>query len=196
MPADKSPWPLRVVPQWQFDYITKQVQLAQLIPVCEPLYQLTQRLTVVADQLAQLSPSLQLPTQAEFAAAEHTNPGTNPSPSSSTSTTAGQQQQQQEQQQQQLQHEQESLQEDLSLHGQAAALHAAHADAAAAALADLAAEQQDALRWLGIYLRWPQVDCVKYVAYAGWRRQQLLLQDGWQLVQPNATLQALVPETL
>lgn len=36
--------PLHVLPLWRFDQIRKQVQLAQLAPVCQPLLQLQQQL--------------------------------------------------------------------------------------------------------------------------------------------------------
>lgn len=170
-PASELPQPLRVVPQWQFDYIKQQVLLARLMPVCEPLYQLTQRLAGVADQLASLSPSLQLPAQAvEGVAAAAPTPGSNGNSSSGSSAGAS-----------------------SGLQGfEAAELHVQHADAAAAAVAGLTAQQQDALKWLAVFLRWPEVDCVRYVAYAGWRRQQLLEQGGWQLVKPDAAQLAAI----
>ncbi|KAF6264886.1 hypothetical protein COO60DRAFT_1181779 [Scenedesmus sp. NREL 46B-D3] len=34
--------PLQVVPQWRFDHLKQQVQLAELIPLCQPLLQLQQ----------------------------------------------------------------------------------------------------------------------------------------------------------
>lgn len=172
-PASELPQPLRVVPQWQFDYIKQQVLLARLMPVCEPLHQLTQRLAGVAHQLASLSPSLQLPAQAtKRVAAAVPTPGGNNGDSSSSGSSAG---------------------ASSGLQGvESAELHVQHADAAAAAAAGLTAEQQDALKWLAVFLRWPEVDCVRYVAYAGWRRQQLLEQGGWQLVTPDAARLAAI----
>lgn len=171
-PASELPQPLRVVPQWQFDYIKQQLRLARLISVCEPLYLLTQRLAGVADHLASLSPTLQLPEKEAgegVAAAMPTLRGNgNSSSGSSAGASSGQQV------------------------VEAAELHAQHADAAAAAVAGLTAEQQDALKWLAVFLRWSEVDCVRYVAYAGWRRQQLLEQGGWQLVTPDTARLAAI----
>jgi hypothetical protein len=39
---------LQVVPQWRFDHHKKQVQLAELVPLCEPLLQL-QQLVLLTD---------------------------------------------------------------------------------------------------------------------------------------------------
>jgi hypothetical protein len=65
-----------------------------------------------------------------------------------------------------------------------AALHTSHAQLAADAVAALPVEQQEAIKWMSILTPWPQVDCVKYVAYAGYRRQWVM-QDGWRFVQPD-----------
>jgi hypothetical protein len=159
-PASQLPQPLRVVPQWQFDYIKQQVLLGRLIPVCEPLYQLTQRLAGVADQLAALSPSLQLPAEAA---------GGDAAAAAGAVLPASEQ-----------------------IGGQPSGVHAQHAEAAAAAVAGLTAEQQEAFKWLALFLRWPEVDCVRYVAYAGWRRQQLLEQGGWQFVAADAARLAAI----
>jgi hypothetical protein len=184
-PAKELSQPLRIVPQWEFDYHKQQVQLAAVIPICEPMYQVTQLLAAAADQLAQLSPSLQLPhgiSDGVGAGAATLSSSWRSSSSSSSSdgqcgTAAAPTGQQQL--------EQDGQHEDAALHEQAAAVHAAHADAVAAAVTSLPAEQQEALKWLAIYQRWHQVDCVRFVAYAGWRRQQLLQED-WQLVRPDA----------
>lgn len=156
--------PLRVIPQWRFDYNNKQVQLAELIPICEPLYQLQQQLAAAADQLAKLAPTLQLPVAADSvqsaAAQLEAAGGDNAAPDQQASA--------------------------VSAADPAAAMHEAYAEAAASAVAALPAEQQQAVKWLGILTPWLQVDCVRYIAYAGWRRQQLLLQEGWQLVSPSA----------
>jgi hypothetical protein len=196
-PAKELSQSLRTVPQWQFDYHKQQVQLAAVIPICEPMHQLTQLLAVAAGELAHLSPSLQLPHAdvikgAGASAATLTSSWRNSSRSSNSSdgqsrtaaATTGQQQQ-----------GADGQREDAALHGQAAAVHAAHAEAAAAAVAGLPAERQEAFKWLAIYQRWHQVDCVRYVAYAGWRQQQLL-QENWQLVKPDASRLAEVLELL
>jgi hypothetical protein len=173
MPQQQQQQPLRVVPQWHWKEDKKQgskeVHLAQLIPVCETVYALRQQLAAAADRLARFSPSLQLPSCIS---------GVDSSSSSSSSTAAvngpelsGTTAEQPHAAAQQHR-------------DKVAALHASHVQIAADAVAALPVEQQEAIKWMGILTPWPQVDCIKYVAYAGYRRQQAL-QDGWQLVRPD-----------
>jgi hypothetical protein len=156
-----------LIPQWRFDYIQKQVQLATLIPICHPLYDLSKDLAAVADQLAHLAPVLQLPHPAAAG-------GSVLGPAAAQST-AGREQPQQEQQHKEV----------PMTNSEVEALHAAHAAVAASAVAELAAEQQQAVKWLGVFTQWRMVDVVRYLAYAGSRRQ-LMQQDGWVFVPPDA----------
>lgn len=163
--------PLRVVSQWHWKDDTKtgskEVHLAHLIPVCETVYALTQQLAAAADRLARLSSSLQLSSS---------TPAIDSSSSSSTAAVNG------------LELSALTAEQRYAAAQQhrdrVAALHASHAQIAADAVAALPVEQQEAIKWMGILTPWPQVDCVKYVAYAGCRRQQAL-QDGWKLVHPD-----------
>jgi len=192
IPSDQLQQPLHVIPQWRFDYLGNQVELAGIIPICEPINSLIGQLTSAADQLAALAPDLQLQTDAlgsSSAAAAHAA-GALDQPSNQVSTaeqgttqTAGPLQ------------PGEAAAGSSSTSAQAVAM--AHAKAAAAAVAGLPVEQQEAVRWLGTLTPWPEVDCVKYVAYAGWRRQQLLVQEGWQLLKPDAQqVTGLLPSKL
>lgn len=171
----------QLIPQWRFDYIQKRVQLATLIPICQPLYDLSKDLAAVADQLAHLAPVLQL---LHTAAAGGSGLGP-----AAAQSTAGREQPQQEQQ-----HEEVPM-----TNSEVEAMHAAHASAAAAAVAQLASEQQQAVNWLGVFTQWRMVDVVRYLAYAGSRRQSML-QEGWVLVTPDAaellrTLRSRKPKT-
>lgn len=149
MPGSELQQPLRVTPQWRFDFDTKQVQLAHVIPVCEPLFQLKQQLAAAAEQLAGLAPRLQLAV------------GSSPSPpAGGASSSSGDD-------------------------GSRSTAASRAEEAAAAAVAALPAEQQEAVKWLGILTPWQQLDCVAYVAHAGWLRERML-QDNWQFVAPDS----------
>lgn len=193
IPSDQLQQPLHVIPQWRFDYLGKQVELAGIIPVCEPINSLIGQLAAAADQLAALAPDLQLQTDApaSSSAAPAHAAGALDQPSNQartaardTTQTAGPLQ------------SGEAAAGSIGTSTQAVAT--AHAEAAAAAaVAGLPVEQQEAVRWLGTLTPWPEVDCVKYVAYAGWRRQQLLVQEGWHLLKPDAQQVAgLLPSKL
>lgn len=186
MPAAELQEPLHVWPQWRFDTYTKQVQLAGLIPLCQPVCSIVQHLSSAADKLAHMSAVLQLRTVIKE---EDTDLG--PLQEAVRAVQAAEEAVRSSTDADSQQALHEELQNRVSAF--AAVQTDLQAQQALQAVAALPPEQQEALRWFGILTSWQPLDCVRHVAQAGLRRQQLV-QDEWQLVVPAAQgIQALVP---